>query len=179
MNNAKPRVYLDAGPIIDLIKVKVGVVVDKQREADAWYLQQLIRAAQAEQVDLYTSTLSIAECTHVADQKKSEEAKPFFMGLLTSGKSGITLIQPTLNIVERARDLRWIHGVNLQGADAIHVSSANYFKCDELITHDGKIRNNENVSILMKLGIRVCSGSETECLPTDFRQGQLFGKSSG
>lgn len=170
MKNAKPRLYLDSAPIIDLVKVKVGIGVD-ERDADVWHIQQMIRAAQAKDVELYTSALSIAECTHVEDPKKLDEAKPFFMGLLASGKSGIILIQPTLNILERARDLRWIHGVNLGGADAIHVASAHYFKCDELITRDAKIL--KNATVLGKIGIRVCVGSQTDNLPPQYRQGGL------
>lgn len=176
MSETKPRIYLDAAPIIDLVKVQVGVGTDPAREADAWHVQQMIRAAQAEQIELFTSALSIAECTHVADQSKLEEAKPFFMGLLASGKSGILLIQPTLNIMERARDLRWTHGVSLGSADAVHVASARHFKCDELITNDGKIL--KNASVLSKLGIRICTGSQTNYLPAGFRQTDLFQKPS-
>ncbi|MBI3774533.1 MAG: PIN domain-containing protein [Gammaproteobacteria bacterium] len=172
MNNAKPRIYLDAAPIIDLVKVKVGVGLDSEREKSAWHVQQMIRAAQAEHINLYTSGLSIAECTHVEDQNKLDQAKPFFMGLLASGKGGIVLVQPTLNILERARDLRWIHGVSLKGVDAIHVASALYFKCDELITLDGRIA--KNGPILERFGIRVCHGLHTQSLPSQYRQAQLF-----
>jgi len=92
VKNVKPWLYLDSAPISDLVKVEVGIGVDPEREADVWHIQQLIRAAQAKDVELYTSALSIAECTHVEDHSKLDEAKPFFMGLLASGKSGIILI---------------------------------------------------------------------------------------
>ena len=146
--------------------------LDSEREKSAWYVRQMIRAAQEEDINLYTSGLSIAECTHVKDQNKLEQARPFFIGLLTSGKGGIVLVQPTLNILERARDLRWIHGVSLRGADAIHVATALHFKCDELITLDTKIAKNGR--ILETLGIRVCHGSHTQSLPSRYRQTQLF-----
>lgn len=171
MSNAKPRIYLDAAPIIDLVKVKVGVGLDVEREKSAWCVQQMIRAAQAAHLDLFTSALSIAECTHVGEPTKLDKAKPFFMGLLASGKGGVILIQPTLNILERARDLRWIDEIGLKGADAVHVASALHFKCDELITLDGRIAKHGH--ILERFGIRVCHGLNTQVLPLEYRQPQL------
>lgn len=172
MNNTKPRIYLDAAPIIDLVKVKVGIGLDLEREKSAWHVQQMIRAAQADHIELFTSALSIAECTHVGDPAMLEKAKPFFMGLLVSGRGGIILVQPTLNILERARDLRWFHEIGLKGADAVHVASALHFKCDELITLDGRIANKG--PILERFGIRVCHGSHSQSLPSQYRQAQLF-----
>ena len=52
-------------------------------------------------MEVFTSAHTIAECTHVNDPAKLEAAKPFFMGLLASGKSGIRLIQTTISVVER------------------------------------------------------------------------------
>jgi|SRR6185437_6389469 len=169
--NDKPKIYVDASPIIDLVKVRVDVNVPSDRSSDTWHLQKMLDAALDGKVRLFTSVLSLAECVHVEDQNKLEQAKPFFMGLLASGRGGLTLIQPILAIAERARDLRWIHGIALKGADAIHVASALHFRCDECWSRDGGFAS--SAATLDKLGLRVCSPSETRLLPDEYRQEQL------
>ena len=172
MSAAKPRLYFDANPLIDLVKVEVGVEIASDAEKDAWHTRQIIRACQAGKIEIFTSGLTVAECTHVSDPAQLERAKPFFYNLLTSGKSGLTLVIPTLRIMEVARNLRWIHGIGLGGADAIHVATAMQFSCDELITSDSKLH--KSVEILANLGLRVCNPSGTKHLPDDFRAPELF-----
>jgi hypothetical protein len=142
------------------------------RGQDAWFTDRLIQAAKQHKVELFTSTLTIAECTHVRDEKKNKEAQPFFLGLLASGKSGFALVQPTVSIAEQARNLRWIHGLPLRGADAIHVSSALAMKCDEFITTDGKGLL-KRVEALAKLNLRACRPADTRLLPPEFLQDNL------
>lgn len=168
MATDKPRIYVDSSPIIDLVKFKVGVNLAPERESDAWHLQQMIAAARDGKIALFTSVLSIAECVHVEDQNKMEQAKPFFMGLLASGRGGFALIQPTLSITEKARDLRWINGLSLKGADAIHVASALQFQCNECWSRDSGFI--QAASTLDTLGLKVCAPSATTLLPNEYRQ---------
>lgn len=169
----RPRIYLDAAPLIDLAKERVGVQLpDNQRQRDVWYLSQFLKAAKDGKVELFTSIISVAECTHVEDPKKLEAAKPVFMGLLASGKSGIRLVQPTLAIAEKARDLRWISSVNLKGADAMHVASALRMGCDEFFTGDGKIM--KGAAPLNQMGLLVCRPSHTKLLPAEYQQQELL-----
>ncbi len=169
--NDKPKIYLDAAPIIDLVKFKVGVGINPERERDAWHLQQLLKAARAEVIDIYTSTLTLAECTHVEDRAKLEQAKPLFLQLLTSGRGGIKLVQPILAIIEDARNLRWSHGISLKGMDSIHAATALKFRCDEFLHRDGKI--SDSGTALSTLGMRVCAPSDTKFLPDHYRQESL------
>ena len=169
---SKPRIYIDACPIIDLVKYRLQMQSTDDRQKDAWFTDRLIQAAKLQKVELFTSTLTIAECTHVQDQKKDKEAQPFFLGVLASGKSGFALVQPTVTIAEYARNLRWIHGLALKGADAIHVASALAMKCDEFITTDGKGLPNR-ADALAKLNLRVCRPSDTNLLPPEFLQENL------
>lgn len=168
----RPKLYLDAAPIIDLVKFKVGVGIDPQRERDAWHLQQLLKAARAERIELFTSTLTVAECTHVEDPGKLEKAKPLFLQLLTSGRGGIKLVQPILGIVEDARNLRWSQGIHLKGVDSIHAATALKFRCEEFLHRDGKIGGAGTA--FLALGMRVCAPSDTQLLPDEFRQGSLL-----
>ncbi|MBI4569096.1 MAG: hypothetical protein HY719_11940 [Planctomycetes bacterium] len=91
----KPRVYVDSAPIIDLVKDRVDARTPREQAKNAKYMDLLIRAAWEKEIDLFTSTLAIAECTHVRDPAKEGDAKPFFMGLLASGKGGFALVQTT------------------------------------------------------------------------------------
>lgn len=171
---SKPRIYIDACPIIDLVKHRLQMQSEDDRQKDAWFADRLIQAAKQQKVELFTSTLTIAECTHVQDQKKDKEAQPFFLGVLASGKSGFALVQPTVTIAENARNLRWIHGLALKGGDAIHVASALAMKCDEFITTDGKGLL-KRAEALAKLNLRVCRPSATRLLPPEFLQENLPG----
>jgi predicted nucleic acid-binding protein len=167
----KPKVYVDAPPIIDLVKFKVGVNINPERERDAWHLQRMLEAARDGKVEVFTSALSIAECVHVEDQNKLEKAKPFFMGLLASGRGGFLLIQPTLAILEKARNLRWINGLSLKGADAAHAASALQFHCGEFWSRDNGFA--QSAPVLKTLGIHVRTPSETALLPDEYRQESL------
>lgn len=167
----KPKIYLDAAPIIDLVKFKVGVGINPEREQDTWHLQQLLKAARADEIEIYTSTLTIAECTHVEDKAKLELAKPLFLQLLTSGRGGVRLVQPILAIVEDARNLRWSHGIHLKGMDSVHAATALKFRCDEFLHRDGKIGGAG--AAFQALGMRVCAPSDTKLLPSEYRQDSL------
>lgn len=168
----RPKIYLDAAPLIDLAKERVNVrLSDNQRQNDVWHLNQFLKAAVDGRVELFTSIISVAECTHVEDQKKLEAAKPVYMGLLASGKSGIRLVQPTLAIAEKARDLRWLSNVSLKGADALHVASALRMGYDEFFTCDGKIM--KSAGILKAMGLTVCHPSSSLLLPRSYQQPEL------
>lgn len=169
---SKPRIYFDACPIIDLVKHRLQMQSTDEGQKSAWFTDRLIQAAKLQRVDLFTSTLTIAECTHVKDQTRDKEAQPFFLGVLASGKSGFALVQPTVTIAESARNLRWIHGLALKGADAVHVASALAMKCDEFITTDIKGLLNR-ADALAKLNLRVCRPSDTRLLPPEFLQENL------
>jgi hypothetical protein len=166
-----PRIYLDSAPLIDLVKIRVGVTPAGSVETDVWTLDRLLAAGRAGEVSLFTSTLTVAECTHVSDPAKLEAAKPFFLGLLASGKGGISFIQPTFTIAERARNLRWVHDLSFKGADALHVASSLHFGCREIITGDGRIIKASQ--FLQPMGLRTCRAGDTALLPGKFRQDDL------
>lgn len=169
---SKPKAYIDACPVIDLVKHRLRIESKDDRQKDAWFTDRLIQAAKLQKIELFTSTLTIAECTHVGDPDKNKESQPFFLGVLASGKSGFALVQPTVTIAEKARNLRWIHGLALKGADAIHVASALAMKCDEFITTDDKGLL-KRAEVLDALNLRVCRPSDTRILPPELLQDDL------
>ncbi len=169
-------IYLDACCFIDMVKETVGHALSGDRKADVWFLKQITQACRDGELNVYTSVISIAECTH-ADGDMSAAVKARFEALLMSGQY-VKLVQPTPFIAMDARDLRWRHGLSLRGADAIHVASALDRKCEEFITTDGQIKKMAAGATLLRLGLRVLRASETQCLPGKYRQLGLPGTAS-
>jgi predicted nucleic acid-binding protein len=154
---------------IDYVKGKMGTPPDPDRERDLWFIRQLLAASAAGDVEVFGSTVSIAECTHIYGDL-NDEVKMLFRKLLTSGQY-IKLVQPEVFITEDARDLRWNHGINLHGVDAIHVASAVSRECTEFLTTDqkkGPLR--EAPKILGAFGLRVIHARDTQLLPPKYRQ---------
>jgi hypothetical protein len=169
----KPAVYLDACCFIDMVKEAIGQALPSDRSDDVWFLKQITQACRDAEIDVYTSVISIAECTH-ADGDMSIKVRNTFESLLMSGQY-VKLVQPTPFIATDARDLRWQHGISLRGADAMHVASALDRKCEEFITTDGQAKKMAAKATLAQLGLRVIRASETKCLPGKYFQFRLPG----
>ncbi len=101
----------------------------------------------------------------------TENVKRLFNSILVSGKV-VRLADLTLGIAERARDLEWLHGITLGGADAIHVATAITLGCKEFFTFDMS-KNKSPIGRkkdIAKLGLRVITPSETIYLPESYKQ---------
>jgi len=171
--NKIPRIYVDANIVVELAKQHFNIH-DKSRENDLWFFEQMLQASEEKEVKLFTSSITIAECTHVSG-KIDEEVQRFYTGILTSGTL-IELVQDSIFVAEKGRDLRWEHQIALSGADLIHAASAIDAKCSEMVTWDGKVQGSKwatAVPSLLGLGVSVITPQETSCLPKKFRQGIL------
>lgn len=167
------RVYIDSCAFIDMVKVAVGKVIDSDRESDVWHMKRLLEASRDKEVEVFTSTLTISECTHIGDDDISDEVKSNFSALLTSGQY-VRLVQTTPFIGEDARDLRWRHDIRLKGADSLHVATALDRKCEEFLTTNGRLqRLGPQSKKLLIMGLRVYAGRFTQCLPEKYRQLRL------
>jgi predicted nucleic acid-binding protein len=162
---ANPRIYSDANPIIQLARL-AKKTHNPAWEADLRMLERLLKAANNEDISLFTSSISVAECVAAGDDY-GEDVQEFFMGVLTSGRM-FKLVQDSIFVAEQARDLRWKHHVKLSGMDAIHVASAIESKCTELLTWDKDIASNSQ--FLASQGIRVITPSQTQFLPPPYMQ---------
>jgi len=165
----KPRVYTDSCCFIELALQSIGKH-KSERENDLWHLKALFDAAFDEKIELLTATLSIAECSH-ANGDVSDDIKSLFKRLLTSGRY-ILLVQDTVLVAERARNLRWAHGLTFRGADAIHIASAMEMKCDEFLTWDNRIHG--QAEALANLGLPIHYPCDTGSLPMEYRQQNLL-----
>ena len=174
---SKSAVYMDACCFIDMAKQAVGIL-ESGRGNDVWHLRKLLEANGAGDVRVFTSVLSIAECvaTDPGQTNIPDDTKQLFRRLLMSGRH-VTLIQPTPFVGERARDLRWDHGILLRGADALHVASSLEVGCAEFLTTDGQISKSKMqaaISPLEALGLKVVRGSDTRALPGHYRQADML-----
>jgi predicted nucleic acid-binding protein len=174
-----PKIYIESCPIIDMAKHKAkislgtSVAIQAQRENNVWFCNQILKAARNGDVRVYSSALSAVECTHVEPGQPvpSIEIQDFFNMLLSSGRSGITRVQPTETIQMLAKNLKWKEAVALGGMDAIHVATALQMECEEFITTDGKIYRNRS-----KLGhskMTIIQACETQLLPNEYRQSEF------
>ena len=166
------RVYFDSCCFIELAKGKFGkALLDGGKHI--WYLETLLRASRAGKIQVVTSTLTVVECVGAGDDT-SADVQHLFMGLLTSGKGGVFLLDPDLWVVERARDLRWKDGLNFKCPDSVHVATALENGCDELLTMDGVGASAKSIlkraSELQALGLRAVVPSETLLIPDEFKQ---------
>lgn len=170
-NKSKPKVYLDTTCFIDAAQHQVGVSQNKAVEGQVWYYKKLLEASRAGDIEVYTSMLTVAEalCVRDGDNKKvhDEEVQRLFKGLLTSGKGGVSLVQPHLRIVLRARDFKWKDGINLKPYDSVHLASALDRQCSEFITTDPDFLN--KFDALDQLGIKPVLGTNTLALPIKYR----------
>jgi len=155
-----------------MVKQSVGHTLKTDRMKDVWFLKQLTHACRDSEIEVFTSVLTIAECTH-AGTDISELVKSRFNDLLTSGQY-VRLIQPTPFIAMDARDLRWRHGISVAGPDGLHIASALSLKCDEFVTTDDRPKKTNAKAILSTLGLRMIRASETQCLPSKYLQDDFW-----
>ena len=170
----KPKVYMDSCCFIELALQSIGKH-ETGRENDLWFLQELLNAAYDEEIEVLTSTLTIAECAH-AKGDVSDDVKTLFKKFLTSGRY-VFLVQDSVLVAEKARNLRWVHGLAFSGADSIHIASALEMKCDEFITWDDK--PHDKAVDLLNLALTVCIPGNTHSLPDKYKQQPLITSATG
>jgi PIN domain len=164
------KIYIGTCCFIDMVKTKIGKTLIQDKEHDVWFLKRLLEANRDKEIEIYTSTLTIAECSHGGDGDISPTVKSEFTRLLMSGQY-VRLVQMTPFIGTDARDLRWVHGIALKGADSVHVASALAMKCEEFLSSNGRLTRLGRVSTeLAKLGLQVRNGRDTQCLPEKYKQ---------
>lgn len=164
------RVYFDTTMFVDMVKTDLGKAIDADREADVWTAKRLMEAHRDKEIQVLTSIITIAECTHGGDGDISERAQFLIGKLLTSGDY-VHLIETTPFIAIEARDLRWKHNINLKGPDGMHAASALSRNCEEFITTNGRFgRLHAHDSAFNQLGLKIIHARDTKMLPSKYRQ---------
>ncbi len=165
------RIYMDSNCFIESVQSKPDS--SSTHANDLWYIRKLMEAATKGDIEIVTSHLTVAEFRGVGGgAPPSDELKQIIASILASGKV-VKLAQMTLGIAEAARDLHWVHGINLGGADAIHVATAKVTGCREFLSLDfGKSRSpiRHARAIADGFGLIAVVPSETKLLPAAYRQ---------
>jgi hypothetical protein len=169
MAKNKPRLYIDACCYIDVVKGRLTTATDADTLAELPFLEGLLRAAADGELEIWGSTLLIAECLTTDTQADSVplEAQQLFRSLLTGGNP-VKMAAADVFIAERARDLRWNAGIRCGGgADALHVATALDLGCEEFITTNRKRGplQGDTPAKLAKLHLRVIRPHQTALLP--------------
>jgi hypothetical protein len=188
--SSKPKLYVDSCCFIEALKHRRGLPLSTPdpvklaiRDEDCWYFRRLCDAARDGSIQLVTSMLSIAECTHLNEAGgPSKETRDLIVEFLSSG-AVVDLVEPDLFVSERARDLLWNDGILLSGADSLHVATALLEECREFLTLDRKIKTTQKLAAampaLLNLHLSVIRPSKTLFLPAEYRSDDLFGQGKG
>lgn len=176
----KPRLYFDSNCFISMASHKITGNIEDKREEELWYYRKLLKASCDDEIDIFTSYLTINECLYAKDDRGKEilndEVKRLFNSIILSGKAGVIAVEPRREIIETARDLWWKYNVKLTPFDSLHIGTAIEQECAEFITFDSismNKKNQDNTNILKGLGLAVIHASETNLLPDKYRQTKL------
>jgi predicted nucleic acid-binding protein len=178
MENSLPAIYVDACALIDAVKFEVGAL-PTERNNDAWHLKKLMEAHAANEVRLYTSFLSVAECVSIepGQTQVPTDVQEKFRTLLLSGQY-LRLVAPSPRIATMSQDIRWKYNVVLKGADALHVATALEQGCFEFITTDEriqKIKMKDTKGVLAGKRLRLIAAGSTALLPDHYTRANFLG----
>ena len=172
MKTDLPSVYLDSCCFIDMVKVQLGKVLEAGRSREEWFYRQMLLACSDGNLVVYTSQLTMNECTG-GDLEDHEDVQRRFDAILRTA-DGVIPVGITYSIQDTARGFSWRNGIKLKSMDALHVACALKVKAAEFITTDGD--SNRSNTILKQatklggLGLRVIHASQSLQLPEDYRQ---------
>lgn len=168
------KIYIDACCFIESLKGDVGKA-DPTREADLDMLKRILSAARDENLVVYTSLFTVAEVVKGGSGVVDDALKTKIEKLLLSGRDGVTIVGLTPAISIRARNLAWEHELTgVRGADRVHLASAIQAGAKEFLSWDNRLgKKMANVDLRM---IRLIRPSDTQCLPSEYRANDLFGK---
>ena len=147
------------------------------RDDDVWHCKQLLKAAKNREMTVYTSMLTIAECTHAraSDGEKiiTKKVRDAIEGYFFSAQSGVTPVQPSVFVLDIIKDMAWNDSLFLKGFDSLHVASALIMECEEFLTRD-KLTEKERTILMVKHKLNVCYPRATKLLPDKYRATELF-----
>ncbi|MDI3335656.1 PIN domain-containing protein [Defluviimonas aestuarii] len=168
------HVYMDACCFIEAVKSDASISMSSEREGEVWYIKKLLQAHRDREITVYTSVISIAEAVHAGTTPVPDNVQRGLEALLTSGQY-VHLVQATPFICIDARNLRWVDGLTLKGADSVHLASAIDRSCAEFLTLDGRFeRVEKHRDALSGKGLSVALPSQGRCLPEKYLQGSLL-----
>ena len=166
----KPRLYLDSGLFIVLVKSYGQHQLNEKEEKDAWFTDKLLQAARHQKLELVTSWITRSECRHAGKALTKVKAREFYNNLFYSKNSGILMTSVTVQTAKIVECLYYDCKIDLTPMDLLHLASAIELGCEEFLTTDEAIINRlQNVN----LEIRACHAYETQFLPPEYQTDEL------
>jgi predicted nucleic acid-binding protein len=168
----KSNVYVDTNILIDYVKLQQSEFSYLIDEQNSIFIKGIIAACQDTNIIGYTSMLTMVECLYIRDEQnthqKTDDIKNLFDDILLSVKGGIITVEPTMQIIKKARDLYWDDKVNIRKPiDLIHLSTALHFRCQEFYTFDQKDFN--KCEYLEEQGLRIVTKyEEADIIPKTY-----------
>jgi len=169
----KSKIYIDSCCVINYCKGETRSNLTEDEKKDVWFIKRMFLAKFHNDVEIFTSALTIAECLYTDKMTFSatDEEKEIFNRVLLSGR--IALSYPVDHLIAlKSRDIRWNNKINIRrGADGVHVATAVNLKCNELWTIDGKIaKDDARKKIFSQYGLAIINPSKTLCLPDEYKK---------
>ncbi|WP_298609926.1 PIN domain-containing protein [uncultured Thiothrix sp.] len=125
---ASRKIYLDSN---------IFMYALEGHELYAGVLQQLFHYIASEQIAVYTSDLTLAECLVMPLKLANQPLADLYKMHLTS-HAGLECLALSREVLMQAAQLR--ADLNIKLPDAIHVASALLSECDSLLTNDRGLR---------------------------------------
>jgi predicted nucleic acid-binding protein len=167
----KPKAYIDACCIIEAIKGRRGLPLDHP-PAEVEMIETLMRAANDGAIELFTSTITVAEVIHLGEKPPPSDLKSFIERLILSGRNGIIAVAPSPQIVLLARDLAIDEGLWVGVADRLHVATAMSQGITEFYSVDGRLAKRIGNSMIRSL--RIITPTAATILPQEYKTNDLF-----
>lgn len=175
---SKPRIYIDSCYFIDVAKGRLSATLDPGRIDHLPYVEGALRASLAGHIEVWTSTITSAECLCIDPAPEvPDSVQDVFRQLFESGNV-VRLEAADIFVMDDARDLRWKDGIKCGGgADGIHVATAIKLGCVELWSTNkrrGPLNADAAAKLFLKHQLRVIAAPDTQAVPSQYLPGPLF-----
>lgn len=166
------KLYIDACCIIEFLRGDLGKPLSDTRANEVDFLKRILSAGRDDNLEVFTSLLTVAEVTKAGDDKPDDSMKRRIERLILSGRDGIKVVGLNPAIAMLARDLCTDDGIKGRSADRVHLATAIHVGVTEFLTFDAKLEKR-----VKKKDVRGCKlilPSKSLLLPTQYRSTDMF-----
>lgn len=118
-------------------------------ESESSIIEELMRQAESNQINIYTSTITIAEVTHVAQERNQSALNSVVESVLQNLFGPIKLVDYSITIGFETRDFirtAMTHSKKIKPIDGIHLTTASWtdryiVRLDEFNTYDQELKS--------------------------------------
>lgn len=166
------KLYIDACCIIEYLRGDLGKPLSDARASEVDFTKRILNAGRNDDLEVFTSLLTVAEVTKVGDEKPDEALKRRVERLILSGRDGIKVVGLNPAISMLARDLCTDDGIKGRSADRVHLATAVYVGAKEFLTFDARLE--KKIKLKEVRGCKLVTPSKSLLLPTQYRETNMF-----